>query len=67
MKQKTLKKLQELYPEQVFREGDFTIRWNVNSLRSDDLDKLSMVEGMYTDLLVKRSGTGIVVILNFEE
>jgi len=67
MKQKTLKKLQELYPEQVFREGDFTIRWNVNSLRSDDLDKLSMIEGMYTDLLVKRSGTGIVVILNFEE
>jgi hypothetical protein len=67
MKQKTLKKLQELYPNQVFREGDFTIRWNVNSLCLDDLDKLSMVEGMYTDLLVKRSGTGIVIILNFDE
>ena len=67
MKQKTLKKLVELYPNKNFRVGDVSIRWNVDSLRTEDLDKLSHIEGMYTDLLVKRSGTGIVVILNFEE
>lgn len=32
---------------------------------ANDLDKLSRVEGMYKDLVIKRSVTGIVIVLMF--
>lgn len=57
--------LEEQFPNLIIRESDDNLKFNKSELTGDDLNKLSHVEGMYKDILIKRSGVGVVVIMTF--
>lgn len=65
MQNKCKKLLQELFPEDTIRVIDKSILFNKPQLTDHDLEQLKSVEGMYKDRCIKRSGTGLVVILKF--
>jgi hypothetical protein len=60
---KVIKKHFGLNTEYKVRDGAIKIYTKV--LCDSDLELLKNIEGMYRDVLIKRSGNGIVVILSF--
>lgn len=57
--------LQELFPKEAVRKRAQLILIECKEITLNDLDKMSKVEGMYKDLVIKRSVTGIVIVLMF--
>ena len=47
------------------RNQEDTIKVNSLILIDSDLEALKNIEGMYNDISIKRSGSGVVIILKF--
>ena len=57
--------LEMAFPSAKIKSKKGELRFNVEMLNSESLNSLSIIEGMSKDLYIKRSGTGIVIILIF--
>ena len=66
LQEKVLKKVKKFYLEgaSIFNQKD-CIKIRAFVLVDKDLEFFKEIEGMYKSILIKRSGTGLVVILNF--
>ena len=65
MQEKCLERLEKLFPDQNVRKSGDAILFNSLSVGLKDLNTLSLVEGMYKDITIKRSGKGVVIIIKF--
>jgi hypothetical protein len=66
LQEKVLKKVKKFYLKgATIRNQKNCIKVNAFVLVDKDLEFFKSIEGMYTDILIKRSGLGLVVILNF--
>lgn len=66
LQEKVLKMLKKFYREGAsIRNQPDCIKVNAFVLVDKDLEFFKEIEGMYKDILIKRSGLGLVVILNF--
>lgn len=69
MQEKCKKQLELLFPVCIIRYGvgEFKnqLRFNKSSIENEDFENLKQVEGMYKDISIKRSGTGLVIIIKF--
>jgi len=66
LQEKALRKIKKFFLEGAsIRNQENCIKINVFVLVDKDLEFFKEIEGMYRDILIKRSGTGLVVILNF--
>lgn len=57
--------LEEKFPDLTIREKGNQLLFNKPTFTLDDLDALSYAQDMCADLCIKRSGTGLVIILSF--
>jgi len=66
LQEKVLNKVKKFFLEGAsIRNQENCIKINVFVLVDKDLEFFKEIEGMYRDILIKRSGKGLVVILNF--
>jgi len=66
LQEKALQKVKKFFLEGAsIRNQENCIKINVFVLVDKDLEFFKEIEGMYRDILIKRSGKGLVVILNF--
>lgn len=67
LQEKVLKKVKKFYLQgAVIRNQVNCIKINAFVLVDADLEFFKEIEGMYSSIVIKRSGTGLVVVLNFE-
>ena len=67
LQEQVLKKVKKFYLEGAsIRNQKDCIKINAYVLIDKDLEFFKELEGMYTHIEIKRSGTGLVVILKFE-
>ena len=59
--------LEELFPDNTVRVSGGDLLMNLPSITNAAFNNLSEIEGMYSEIAVKRSGTGLVVILTFSD
>ena len=64
MQEKCKKIIEELFGLKV-REKNNEFRYNINLLTGYDLYSLEKIKDYYDEILIKRSGTGLVVIIKF--
>lgn len=65
MQEKCKTILIEKFPDANIRTKENQLLFNRADINAEDLDKLSYIQGMYKELRIKRSGTGIVIIITF--
>jgi transcription initiation factor IIE alpha subunit len=65
LQQQTKDLLEEMFPDSSVQVLDKTLKMNKHELTDDDLNNLTRVEGKYKSLVIRRSGTGLVLIFNF--
>lgn len=65
MQQKCKLLIEALFSNYSLREKDNTLLLNKQSLTDSDIESLSHLQGMYQSIEIKRSGTGLVIILTF--
>jgi hypothetical protein len=66
LQEKALRMIKKFFLEGAsVRNQEDCIKINVFVLVDRDLEFFKELEGMYRDIMIKRSGRGLVVILNF--
>tara|TARA_B110000285_G_C15076698_1_gene591168 strand:+ start:217 stop:438 length:222 start_codon:yes stop_codon:yes gene_type:complete len=65
LQSKCKKRLEALMPDSVFRVSNNALLTNVSEVTREHLEYLSIVDGMYSDINIKRSGKGVVILLIF--
>ena len=67
LQEKVLRKLKKFFLEGAsIRNQTNCIKINAFVLVDADIEFFKELEGMYRDIMIKRSGKGLVVILNFK-
>lgn len=64
IKEEVLNHLKENFGEDKIRETDTGFRFNVESLSYEGINSLHYIPAVIDDIFIKRSGTGVVVIIN---
>jgi|LakMenEpi03Aug12_release.lakeMendotaPanAssembly.Ray.scaffolds.fasta_scaffold1941521_2 hypothetical protein len=66
LQEKVLQKVKKFYLQGAsIRNQENCIKINAFVLVDKDLEFFKEIEGMYNSIMIKRSGNGVVVILNF--
>lgn len=65
MQQKCKLLIEELFENYTLREINSTLLLNIQSLNDAGIESLLHLQGMYKSIEIKRSGTGLVIILTF--
>lgn len=66
LQEKVLQKVKKFYLKGAsIRNQEGCIKINAYVLIDKDFEFFKEIEGMYKDIMVKRSGVGLVIILNF--
>jgi hypothetical protein len=66
LQEQVLRKLKKFYLQGAYiYNKENHIKVHVFQLMDKDLEFLKEIEGMYSTILIKRSGAGLIIILNF--